>query len=140
MSPEATVTSPLTYTLSAHVVLSDRDPDHAGVAVTLEDSPVPTALTARTSKVYSVPVLRLSSVWLVVVESLPAIGPQSGTQVVPPSMLCRCSYPVSGEPLSGARVQSSVTQSPPVDADRLPGASGTPAGVACRVNEATAAR
>ena len=55
-----------------------------GVAVALDAVPLPLALTARTSKVYSVSLVSPVTVCDVVVASLPVMPPQSGLQVVVP--------------------------------------------------------
>ena len=76
-----------------------------------EAAPSPAAFTARTSKVYAVPLSRPSTVRGVLVALrmmvvLPAMSAQSGSQLSPPSSLCRYWKPVRGLPPS----ESGATQ------------------------------
>ncbi len=97
-----------------------------GIARALADAApwtavAPLPVSARTWNVYSVPLLRPVTVWLVVLALLPVIAPQS-PQFEPPSVLCRTSQPEM--PLSPAFSHLSVTASLPGVAKRVAGLAG----------------
>ena len=105
-----------------------------GVAGTRTEAPAPTAFTARSSKVYSVPFLRFETSTLIVFGLVPrGISTQRfGSQLTPPSVLCRYSFRSSGEPLASAGSQAIVTWRSPSEAvqlDRGPGGPGATAAV-----------
>ena len=95
----------------------------AGVALTLAASPLVVPTTARSSNVYFVPLVRLLTVCVTVVSSLPEMSVQAD-QVLPPSVLWRIWYPVIVE--SEGSVQLSTTWPTPPCAVRPVGAAETP--------------
>ena len=79
----------------------------AGVAVTVaEAAPAPTPFTARSWKLYAVPLARPVTRCSTVAASLPAMSVQPGFQVVPPSALRRYCHPVTAESLSAPAVHA----------------------------------
>ncbi len=97
-----------------------------GVAVTRpEAAPAPSPFTARSWKLYSVPLARPVTLCSIVVAPLPAMSVQPGSQVAPPSVLRRCCHLVTGEPLSGPAVHARTAWPSPALAVTPVGADGT---------------